>query len=165
MAGRSIADNWAAWHCAAAPLASSTRTSAIRANRASAGADAHYGAAATWDFYKNVMGRNGIFDNGTGVRSRVHYGNSYVNAFWDGTQMTYGDGQGNARPLVALGVRTLGGLSLRGDLQLGVGEPLLGVPHQHVGVRLRVRRRVGDRAPRLRLARGPRLARTPARGR
>ena len=31
-------------------------------------------------------------------RSRVHYGNSYVNAFWDGAQMTYGDGSGNAEP-------------------------------------------------------------------
>ncbi|GAA4349337.1 hypothetical protein GCM10023145_10830 [Angustibacter luteus] len=73
-------------------------------DRASAAADAHYGAAATWDFYKNVMGRNGIFNNGTGVRSRVHYGNAYVNAFWDGSQMTYGDGSGNARPLVEIDV-------------------------------------------------------------
>ncbi len=73
-------------------------------NRQSAGADAHYGAAKTFDYYKNVHGRNGIFGNGTGVPSRVHYGNSYVNAFWDGAQMTYGDGSGNARPLVAIDV-------------------------------------------------------------
>jgi Zn-dependent metalloprotease len=39
-----------------------------------------------------VHGRNGIFGNGAGVPSRVHYGNAYVNAFWDGAQMTYGDG-------------------------------------------------------------------------
>ena len=39
-----------------------------------------------------------------GVPSRVHYGNAYVNAFWDGAQMTYGDGAGNAKPLVALDV-------------------------------------------------------------
>jgi hypothetical protein len=38
------------------------------------------------------------------VASRVHYGNAYVNAFWDGTQMTYGDGTGNAKPLVSLDV-------------------------------------------------------------
>ena len=36
--------------------------------------------------------------------SRVHYGSAYVNAFWDGAQMTYGDGAGNAKPLVALDV-------------------------------------------------------------
>lgn len=36
--------------------------------------------------------------------SRTHYGNSYVNAFWDGSEMTYGDGQNNARPLTELDV-------------------------------------------------------------
>ncbi|MET7426595.1 M4 family metallopeptidase [Dactylosporangium sp. NPDC005555] len=74
------------------------------ANRQSAGVDAHFGAAKTFDYFKLVHGRNGIFGNGTGVPSRVHYGNAYVNAFWDGAQMTYGDGSGNARPLVALDV-------------------------------------------------------------
>ncbi|NUT20620.1 MAG: M4 family peptidase [Hamadaea sp.] len=73
-------------------------------NRQSAGVDAHYGAALTFDYYKNVHGRNGIFGNGTGVPSRVHYGSNYVNAFWDGAQMTYGDGSGNANPLVAIDV-------------------------------------------------------------
>ena len=74
------------------------------ADRASAAIDAHYGAAMTYDYYLNVHGRNGIFGNGTGAPSRVHYGSAYVNAFWDGTQMTYGDGAGNAKPLVALDV-------------------------------------------------------------
>ncbi|MDQ1621253.1 MAG: hypothetical protein QOE19_3822 [Actinomycetota bacterium] len=73
-------------------------------DRATAGVDAHYGAQLTFDFYKNVLGRNGIFNNGTGVRSRVHYGNAYVNAFWDGTQMTYGDGSGNAKPLTSIDI-------------------------------------------------------------
>ena len=73
-------------------------------DRASAGVDAHYGAQVTWDYYANRHGRSGIFNNGKGVPSRVHYGNSYVNAFWDGTQMTYGDGAGNADPLVELDV-------------------------------------------------------------
>lgn len=73
-------------------------------NRQSAGVDAHFGAAKTFDYFKNVHGRNGIFGNGAGVPSRVHYGNNYVNAFWDGSQMTYGDGSGNSRPLVSLDV-------------------------------------------------------------
>jgi Zn-dependent metalloprotease len=73
-------------------------------DRATAGVDAHYGAQVTFDFYKNVLGRNGIFNNGTGVRSRVHYGNAYVNAFWDGSQMTYGDGAGNAKPLTSIDI-------------------------------------------------------------
>ncbi|MFI9810384.1 M4 family metallopeptidase [Streptomyces sp. NPDC052301] len=75
-------------------------------NAATAGADAHYGAAVTWDFYKNVFGRSGIKNNGVGAYSRVHYGNSYVNAFWDDGCfcMTYGDGSGNNDPLTALDV-------------------------------------------------------------
>ena len=74
-------------------------------DRASAAVDAAYGASMTWDYYKNVHGRNGIFNDGKGVRSRVHYGTNYVNAFWDGTQMTYGDGDNVvAGPLVSLDV-------------------------------------------------------------
>ncbi|WP_432940900.1 M4 family metallopeptidase [Kribbella sp. CA-253562] len=73
-------------------------------SRQTAGVDAHFGAQLTWDYYKNVHGRSGIFNNGQGARSRVHYGNAYVNAFWDGSQMTYGDGAGNARPLTSIDV-------------------------------------------------------------
>ncbi len=76
----------------------------LTTNRQSAAADAHYGAAKTYDYFKLIHGRNGIFGTGAGVPSRVHYGNSYVNAFWDGTRMTYGDGAGNAKPLVSLDV-------------------------------------------------------------
>ncbi|MFI5843593.1 M4 family metallopeptidase [Catenuloplanes sp. NPDC051500] len=73
-------------------------------SRQSAAVDAHYGAALTFDYFKNNHNRNGIFGNGSGVPSRVHYGSSYVNAFWDGAQMTYGDGSGNTKPLVSLDV-------------------------------------------------------------
>ena len=73
-------------------------------SRQSAAVDAHYGAGKTYDFYNNVLGRAGIWNNGTGARSRVHYGQNYANAFWDGTQMTYGDGSGNTHPLTELDV-------------------------------------------------------------
>lgn len=74
-------------------------------NRESAAVDAHYGAATTYDYFLNVHGRDGIFGDGTGTVSRVHYGNNYVNAFWDGEKMTYGDGDGvNFGPLVSLDV-------------------------------------------------------------
>jgi Zn-dependent metalloprotease len=75
-------------------------------NAETAGADAHYGAALTWDYYKNVHGRNGIKGDGVGAYSRVHYGNNYVNAFWsdDCFCMTYGDGSGNTHPLTAIDV-------------------------------------------------------------
>ncbi|MEU3651511.1 M4 family metallopeptidase [Streptomyces sp. NPDC032161] len=75
-------------------------------NAETAGADAHYGAAETWDYYKNVHGRTGIRGDGVGAYSRVHYGNNYVNAFWQDSCfcMTYGDGSGNTNPLTALDV-------------------------------------------------------------
>ncbi|MBV7699132.1 M4 family metallopeptidase [Streptomyces sp. TRM70350] len=75
-------------------------------NLESAAADAHYGAALTWDYYKNVHGRNGIRGDGVAAYSRVHYGNNYVNAFWSDSCfcMTYGDGAGNANPLVSIDV-------------------------------------------------------------
>ncbi|MFG2938608.1 M4 family metallopeptidase [Streptomyces sp. NPDC048282] len=76
------------------------------ANRQTAGVDVAFGAAATWDFYKNVFGRNGIRNDGVAAYSRAHYGNGYVNAFWSDTCfcMTYGDGSGNTHPLTALDV-------------------------------------------------------------
>ncbi|MBE8472727.1 M4 family metallopeptidase [Streptomyces sp. 3R004] len=75
-------------------------------NLESAAADAHYGAALTWDYYKNIHGRSGIRGDGVAAYSRVHYGNSYVNAFWDDSCfcMTYGDGSGNTNPLVSIDV-------------------------------------------------------------
>ncbi|MEU1432745.1 M4 family metallopeptidase [Streptomyces sp. NPDC005786] len=78
----------------------------LASNAETAAADAHYGAAETWDYYKNVHGRTGIKGDGVGAYSRVHYGNNYVNAFWDDSCfcMTYGDGSGNASPLTALDV-------------------------------------------------------------
>ncbi|MGW8747913.1 M4 family metallopeptidase [Streptomyces sp. NPDC055794] len=75
-------------------------------NAETAGADAHFGAALTWDYYKNVHGRSGIRGDGVGAYSRVHYGNNYVNAFWSDSCfcMTYGDGSGNANPLTSIDV-------------------------------------------------------------
>ncbi|MET9731043.1 M4 family metallopeptidase [Streptomyces sp. NPDC006458] len=76
------------------------------ANTQTAGVDAQYGAQLTWDYYKNVHARSGIKNDGVGAYSRVHYGDAYVNAFWDPSCfcMTYGDGDGNAKPLTSIDV-------------------------------------------------------------
>ncbi|MFI2610610.1 M4 family metallopeptidase [Kitasatospora sp. NPDC018619] len=78
----------------------------LATNAESAAVDAQYGAAATWDFYKNTFGRNGIKNDGVGATSRVHYGSNYVNAFWSDSCfcMSYGDGASNTHPLTALDV-------------------------------------------------------------
>ncbi len=74
-------------------------------SRESAAVDAQYGTDTTWDYYQAVHGRNGIFGTGKGSFNRVHYGSGYVNAFWDGTKMTYGDGDGTSYgPLTSLDV-------------------------------------------------------------
>ncbi|GGX69826.1 M4 family metallopeptidase [Streptomyces fructofermentans] len=75
-------------------------------NRQTAGVDVAFGAAATWDYYKDVYGRNGIRNDGVAAYSRAHYGNAYVNAFWQDSCfcMTYGDGAGNNKPLTSLDV-------------------------------------------------------------
>lgn len=73
----------------------------------SAAADAQYGTAKTWDYYKNVHGRTGIANDGRGAYNRVHYSRSYNNAYWSDSCfcMTYGDGDGRSlKPLVALDV-------------------------------------------------------------
>ena len=74
-------------------------------NPQSAGVDAHYGIAKTWDFYKFTYGRNGIANDGKGARSFVHDG-AYVNASWSDSCfcMRYGDGDATTYPLVALDV-------------------------------------------------------------
>ncbi|MGH8029808.1 MAG: M4 family metallopeptidase [Arenimonas sp.] len=76
-------------------------------DRKSAEAEAHYGVAMTWDYFKNVHARNGISNNGTGAKSLVHVGSNWVNASWSGSCfcMRYGDGDGTTyRPLTVLDV-------------------------------------------------------------
>jgi Zn-dependent metalloprotease len=44
------------------------------------------------DCYKNLYNRDSFDDAGAKLISSVHYSNNYVNAYWDGVQMVYGDG-------------------------------------------------------------------------
>ncbi|GAA1607836.1 M4 family metallopeptidase [Catellatospora bangladeshensis] len=74
------------------------------ADRASAAADAHFASAKTYDYFKFVHGRSGRTGTGAGITSRVHYGSNYVNAFYDGTQLTFGDGLGNVHPLTSIDI-------------------------------------------------------------
>lgn len=55
---------------------------------------AYDGSSATYDFYSDVYQRNSLDDAGLELISSVHYGVGFDNAFWDGSQMVYGDGSG-----------------------------------------------------------------------
>jgi bacillolysin len=58
-----------------------------------AAVDAHYYAGQVYNYY-NGLGRNSIDGNGMQIISTVHYSSRYNNAYWDGSKMTYGDGDG-----------------------------------------------------------------------
>lgn len=57
--------------------------------------EAYDGSGATYDLYFDIYGRNSIDGNGLRLDSTVHYQKKYDNAFWDGKQMVYGDGDGD----------------------------------------------------------------------
>jgi Zn-dependent metalloprotease len=56
--------------------------------------EAYDGLGATWELWHAAYGRNSLDDKGLGLLATVHYGTDYDNAFWDGTQMVFGDGDG-----------------------------------------------------------------------
>ena len=66
--------------------------------------DAHWGTEMTYDYFLNEHGRNSINNQGFTLRSYIHYGTNYVNAFWDGQRMTYGDGDATTSPLTTLDI-------------------------------------------------------------
>ncbi|HAX76502.1 MAG TPA: peptidase M4 [Cyanobacteria bacterium UBA11372] len=49
----------------------------------------------TYDFYKEIFNRNSLDDRGMSLISSVHFGTRFNNAFWNGEQMVYGDGDGS----------------------------------------------------------------------
>lgn len=56
---------------------------------------AYDGAKLTVDFFRDVYGRNSLDGRGMDVVSTVHYGKKYPNAYWNGLQIVYGDGNGD----------------------------------------------------------------------
>ena len=48
-----------------------------------------------YDFYQKLFSRNSLDDKGMSLISSVHLGNKFNNAFWNGEQMAYGDGDGS----------------------------------------------------------------------
>lgn len=57
--------------------------------------DAHYNSEVVYNYFLDEHDRNSLDDKGMAIVSYVHYGDSYNNAFWNGRQMTYGDGDGS----------------------------------------------------------------------
>ncbi|WP_250460859.1 M4 family metallopeptidase [Microbulbifer litoralis] len=63
--------------------------------------DAHFFGGVVFDLYSDWYNTAPLTQK---LRMRVHYSNGYENAFWDGSQMTFGDGGSTFHPLVSLDV-------------------------------------------------------------
>jgi Zn-dependent metalloprotease len=71
------------------------RSEGQRATRDAEASEAYDGLGTTFDFYWQAYRRNSIDDAGMALHASVHYGRKYDNAFWDGRQMVFGDGDGD----------------------------------------------------------------------
>jgi Zn-dependent metalloprotease len=85
----------------------------VRAEGAPAGQDpaineAYDGLGATWDFYWQAYQRNSIDDQGLHLVASVHYKQGYDNAFWNGQQMVFGDGDGRLFNRFTIAVDVIG---------------------------------------------------------
>lgn len=56
--------------------------------------NAYNGSGFVRDYFKQTFGLHSINGEGMEIISNIHYGLNYNNAFWDGDEMTYGDGDG-----------------------------------------------------------------------
>lgn len=81
--------------------------------------DAHWGAEMVYDYWKNVHNRLSFDNQNSAIKSFVHYGLAYDNAFWNGSVMTYGDGSGDDNPAL-LGFKPLTSLDVCGH-EIGHG--------------------------------------------
>src|SRR3954469_22130008 len=71
----------------------------VRAEGSEPGQDAtvnraYAGLGATFDLYLKAYARHSIDGDGLPLDATVHYDEGYNNAFWDGKQMVFGDGDG-----------------------------------------------------------------------
>ncbi len=70
--------------------------------------EAYDGAGATYDLYWEAYQRDSLDGNGLRLDSTVHYQKDYDNAFWDGRQMVYGDGDGTLFNRFTIAVDVIG---------------------------------------------------------
>jgi Zn-dependent metalloprotease len=110
--------------------------------------EAYDGAGATFDLFLEAYGRNSIDDRGMRLDSTVHYGQRYDNAFWNGRQMVYGDGDGELFRRFTRSIEVIGHELTHGVSQFEAGfayQGESGALSEHVsdvfGILVRQRRR------------------------
>jgi len=76
--------------------------------RDAAANEAYAGLGYTYQFYWDIYRRNSIDNKGLPLKSVVHYEKNYDNAFWDGTYMVFGDGDGDLFNRFTLAIDVIG---------------------------------------------------------
>jgi len=89
-------------------LAEHKRGTAVESENDDIAWDAHWGAGVVYDYWKQKQNRLSFDGNDAKIKSYIHSGVGYDNAFWNGSVMTYGDGSfpapGGFKPLTSLDV-------------------------------------------------------------
>ncbi len=70
--------------------------------------EAYDGLGATYALLSEQYGRDSLDDEGLPLVATVHYGRDYDNAFWDGEQMVFGDGDGQVFLRFTLALEVIG---------------------------------------------------------
>jgi hypothetical protein len=86
---------------------------------------AYDGLGDTWRLYHDVFGRESIDGNGLPLVASVHYDRNYDNAFWNGSQMVFGDGDGTVFLGFTRSIDVIGH-----ELTHGVTESTAGLTYQ-----------------------------------
>lgn len=87
--------------------------------------EAYDGLGATYDMFFKEFGRNSIDDAGLPLNATVHYDKDYDNAFWNGSQMVFGDGDGTLFNRFTISLDVIGH-----ELTHGVTEIEAGLAYQ-----------------------------------
>ncbi len=83
--------------------------------------EAYDGLGLTWSLYSEVFGRDSLDGRGLALLATVHYGKDYDNAFWDGTRMVFGDGDGEVFNRFTVAVDVIGHELTHGVTELTAG--------------------------------------------
>ncbi len=83
--------------------------------------EAYDGAGATYDMFDQIFERSSIDNRGLRLDSTVHYSQKYDNAFWNGNQMVYGDGDGELFNRFTIAIDVIGHELTHGVTQYEAG--------------------------------------------
>ncbi len=101
------------------------RTEGAPATGDPAADEAYDGLGDTWALFETVYGRNSLDGRGLALLASVHFGTDYDNAFWDGTRMVFGDGDGTIFNRFTISLDVIGH-----ELTHGVTELTAGLTYQ-----------------------------------